>query len=422
MYRGEIAGLCCQRAEVASDRVTCSVQERKLKNLRGGLLPTLPIVSVLTAFTCAAPAQAFPGAADAAAGILSEFTPVEIAGSLELPWSIGFLPDGAILVTEKPGRLLLIREGSGVQPVSGVPPVLSGLHAGLLDIAVDPGFAESGILYLSYSHGDESASTLRVLRARLDLAAHALVDQQIIFESSPPTESLEQLGGRLALTGDGHLLITLGDRGEGARAQDLSDHAGSIIRIRLDGSVPQDNPFVAVPGARPEVWTYGHRNPQGLAIDVLSGQVWSVEHGPQGGDEVNHIEAGRNYGWPVITHGIDYSGEPVGIGNAGPSMEQPLHVWTPSIAPSGLTVERNGDQLVLWVGALAGQMLARLELRDGEVRGEQHLFQGQLRRIRDVRQGPDGMLYVITDDSAGALYRLQPAIAHAEHNDGSEPI
>jgi aldose sugar dehydrogenase len=396
----------------------------RIKLLYRRLLSALPATCLLIAFTGASPGYALPGTETdpETGGAAPEFTPVEIAGPLEFPWSIGFLPDGAILVTEKPGRLLLVRAGSERRAVSGVPPLLSGLHAGLLDIAVDPGFAETGILYLSYSHGTEAASTLRVLKARLELAANALVDQQVIFESSPPAASLEQLGGRLALTGDGHLLLTLGDRWEGWRAQDLSDHAGSIIRIRVDGSVPEDNPFVSVPGAKPEIWTYGHRNPQGIAVEAPAGRVWSVEHGPQGGDEVNRIEGGRNYGWPVITYGVDYGGAPIGIGDAAPGMEQPLHVWTPSIAPSGLAVERNGDQLTLWVGALAGQMLARVDLRDGQVLGEEHLFQGQLGRIRDVRRGPDGLLYVITDDPAGALYRVQPTIAQVEHNDAREPL
>jgi glucose/arabinose dehydrogenase len=392
--------------------------------MRSGVLTALSVASILIGFSWALPAGASPGAQVEPGGRedAPELTPLSIAGPLEFPWSIGFLPDGAILVTEKPGRLQLIRAGSAMQEIGGVPPVLSGLHAGLLDVAVDPDFAQTGMLYLSYAHGTEAASTTRVLKARLELAANALVDQQVIFESEPPAASMEQLGGRLALTGDGYLLLTLGDRWEATRAQDLSDHAGSIIRIRVDGAVPEDNPFVSVPGAKPEIWSYGHRNPQGLAIELPTGRVWSVEHGPQGGDELNRIEGGRNYGWPVITHGVDYSGAPIGIGDAAPGMEQPLHVWTPSIAPSGLTVEQDTDHLTVWVGALAGQLIARLTLRDGEVRSEQHLFTAELGRIRDVRRGPDGLLYVITDDPAGALYRLEPTITQVEYDGAREPL
>jgi glucose/arabinose dehydrogenase len=384
----------------------------------------LPIAGILIGSLSALPAGARPEAQVErdVTHTSPELTPVQIAGPFEFPWSIGFLPDGAILVTEKPGRLQLIRAGSAMQEVGGVPPVLSGLHAGLLDVAVDSDFAQTGTLYLSYVHGTEAASTIRVLKARLDLAAKTLLDQQIIFESDPPDASLEQLGGRLALTGDGHLLLTLGDRWEGRRAQDLSDHAGSIIRIRLDGAVPEDNPFLSVAGAKPEIWTYGHRNPQGLAIEQTSGQVWSIEHGPQGGDELNLIESGLNYGWPIITFGVDYDGSSIGLGNAAPGMEQPVHHWTPSIAPSGLTVEQDRDQFKVWVGALAGQMIAHLTLQQGQVRRERHLFEGELGRIRDIRRGPDDLLYVITDDPAGWLYQLQPTTEQVEHDDAREPL
>ena len=211
----------------------------------------------------------------------TEFEAVRIAGPFEFPWSIAFLPDNSILVTERPGRLQLIQPGSVAREVAGLPPILKKDLAGLLDVAIDPGFAENRIVYLSYVHGTAAASTIRVLRAKLD-GNRMLVDPHVIFESYPATRSAEQLGGRIAITSDGYLFLTLGDRWKPERAQDLSDHAGSIVRIRTDGSIPKDNPFVSMPGARPEIWSYGHRNPQGLAIDARTGRLWSHEHGPMG--------------------------------------------------------------------------------------------------------------------------------------------
>ena len=239
----------------------------------------------------------------------AEFEAVQIAGPFEFPWSIAFLPNGSILLTERVGRLQLIRPGSSAREITGVPPVLFSGHSGLLDVSVDPGFGENGIIYLSYVHGTVSSSTIRVLRAKLDEPRSKLKNKQVIFESSPPAPSPNQLGGRIAVAGDGYLFLTLGDRWEGERAQDLADHAGSIIGIGTDGSVPRDNPFVSLPEAKPEIWSYGHRNPQGLALHARSGQLWSHEHGPKGGDELNLIISGRNYGWPVVTHGVGYADE-----------------------------------------------------------------------------------------------------------------
>lgn len=342
--------------------------------------------------------------------ISAELVPVVVAGPFEFPWSIGFLQDGSILITEKPGRLQLVKPGSGPQAVKGLPSVRTGEHGGLLDVAVDPDFALNGVVYLSYTHGNGAWSTVRVLRARLDLDENALVDQEMIFESDPPGSSNEQLGGRLAVTREGYLFLSLGDRWEPDRAQDLSDHAGSIIRIRIDGSIPSTNPFVAVPGAKPEIWSYGHRNPQGLVSDERTGQIWSTEHGPQGGDELNLVQPGRNFGWPKVSHGRNYDGSPVGSGNsAAPGMEDPVYFWVPSIAPSGLAIRREGNQIVLWSGALAGQMVVALSLGGNRVLSEQRLLEGELGRIRDVRLGPDGYLYAITDDPEGHLYRLMPA-------------
>jgi len=337
---------------------------------------------------------------------------VQVAGPFEFPWSIAFLPDGSMLVTERVGRLQLVQPGRGASEVAGLPRVLNQDQAGLLDVAVDPGFAENRIVYLSYVHGTTGSSAVRVLKATLDQQSLRLTEHRVIFESTPAA-IMQLFGGRIAVTGDNHLFLTLGDRWNPERTQDLSNHTGKIIRIRTDGSVPQDNPFVSIPGARPEIWTHGHRNPQGLAFDARTNQLWSHEHGPLGGDELNLIVAGRNYGWPVITHGLDYSGKPFGEGAAKEGMEQPFHFWTVAIAPSGLAIESTGDTTVFWIGALAGRSLVRLEMEHGRIVREQLLLQNELGRIRDVRISPDGLLYLVADASGGALYRLDSVVEQA---------
>lgn len=343
---------------------------------------------------------------------ITEFSAVEVAGPFEFPWSFAFLPDRSILVTERPGRLQLITPGSAPREVAGLPPIFSRNHAGLLDVAIDPGFTENRIVYLSYAHGSAAGFTMRVLRAKLD-QNRTLIDHRVIFESHPAADSNAQLGGRIAISSDGYLFLTLGDRWRPEHAQDLSDHDGSIIRIRTDGSIPEDNPFLSAPGARPEIWSYGHRNPQGLAIDPQTGRLWSHEHGPMGGDELNLIIGGRNYGWPVVTYGLDYSGKPIGEGTAKDGMEQPIHYWTPAIAPSGLAIESTENITVFWIGALAGQSLIRLEMQDGQIVYEQRLLKSEVGRIRDVRIDPDGMLYLITDSPEGRLFRLDTAVEQA---------
>ena len=337
---------------------------------------------------------------------------VRTAGPFQVPWSVTLLPDGSFLVTERPGRLQHVRPGADTRQVSGTPPVLYIGHGGLLDIALDPAFGENGIIYLSFLQGEESASAVKVLRARFDAENARLVHQQVIFEGSIGPKP-EMLGGRLALTGDGYLFLSLGDRWDGERAQDLSDTAGSIIRIKTDGSIPDDNPFVATPGARPEIWSYGHRNPQGLAYDRATGQLWSDEHGPQGGDELNLIHPGSNYGWPVATFGVDYSGRPIAINSEQPGTELPIHYWVPfSIAPSSLAVETQPATTEIWVGALAEEMVMQLSLADNCVLTEQRLLRHQLGRVRDVRIDASGVLYVLTDGGEGALYRVE--LPHTE--------
>lgn len=333
-------------------------------------------------------------------------TPVLIGGPFASPRSVAFLPDGTFLVAEHRGRLQLLSPGVPMREIRLVPSVLRLGHGGLLDIALDPDFAVNGMVYLSYLTGSEAASTIRVMKARLDLRNETLAEQKILFNSTPGTRH-EQLGGRIAITPDGYLFLSVGDRWGGAPAQDLADDSGSIIRIRTDGSIPDDNPFVTKAGARPEIWSYGHRNPQGLAFDASRDRLWSDEHGPQGGDELNLVLGGRNYGWPIITYGVDYSGRPVGIGSAAPGMEQPVRYWVPiSIAPSGLAIEPDPSHEIFWISALGGQMLVKLTIGEDCTLSEEHFLKNRLGRLRDVRIDPNGALYILTDGSKGMLYRL----------------
>ncbi len=349
------------------------------------------------------------GPDDEAGFVLAEgaLAAIRTAGPFEVPWSVGLLPDGSFLVTERPGRLQHVRVNADTIAIQEIPRVLYAGHGGLLDIAVDPEFEQSHLVYLSYLQGEETASTIRVMRARFDDDNDTLTDQAIIFEGSPGPRP-EQIGGRLALSGDGYLFISLGDRWDGPRAQDLSDTAGSIARIKTDGTIPEDNPFIATPGARSEIWSYGHRNPQGLAFDRATGQLWSDEHGPQGGDELNLVRPGGNFGWPLATFGVDYQGHSIAVNSEQPGTELPVHYWVPlSVAPSSLAVETQPATTELWVGALAGEMVVQLTLADNCVLTEQRLLRHQLGRIRDIRVDATGALYVLTDGGEGALYRVE---------------
>jgi glucose/arabinose dehydrogenase len=371
-------------------------------------------IAAVSAFACPPSKTWTSGPDDEAGTVLAEgaVAALRIAGPFEVPWSLALLPDGSFLVTERPGRLQHVGLGGDTRQVTGTPPVLYQGHGGLLDIALDPDFGENGTVYLSFLQGEDSASTVKVLRAVFDADNSRLIHQQVIFEGSPGPRP-EMLGGRLALTGDGYLFLSLGDRWDGPSAQDLSTTAGSIIRIKTDGTVPDDNPFLATPGARPEIWSYGHRNPQGLAVDRATGQLWSDEHGPQGGDEVNLVVRGGNYGWPVATFGVDYQGHPIAINSEQPGTALPIHYWVPfSIAPSSLAVETHPATTELWVGALAGQMVVQLTLAENCVLTEQRLLREQIGRIRDVRIDANGVLYVLTDGGEGALYRVE--LPHGE--------
>ena len=339
------------------------------------------------------------------------FHVVTVAAGLDHPWALAFLPDGRILVTERPGRLRLVaRDGALSAPLAGVPQVAAQGQGGLLDVILDRDFGTNQTIYLCYAEPGTGGAGSAIARARLGAAG--LDDLQVIFRQLPKVSGGLHFGCRLAIGHDGLLYATLGERYNRDRAQDLGTHLGKVIRIRTDGAVPPDNPFVNRAGALPEIWSYGHRNPQGAAQHPATGKLWIHEHGARGGDEINIPEAGKNYGWPVITHGIDYSGASIGIGKEAPGMEQPRYFWVPSIAPSGMAFY-GGDAFPQWkgnlfVGALAGQRLLRLELDGSVVKHEERLLAEVRERIRDVRAGPDGLLYVLTDSSDGRILRLEP--------------
>jgi glucose/arabinose dehydrogenase len=343
-----------------------------------------------------------------------DFRLVRVVEGLEHPWGLAFLPDGRMLVTERPGRLRIVDAGGRLvsRPVAGLPEIAAYGQGGLLDVALHPRFPENNLVYLSYAARGEGGVGTEVARGRL--SANRLDDVQVIFRQQPKGNSGRHFGSRLVFDRDGFLYITLGDRGEMERAQRPGDHAGSVIRLHDDGRVPKDNPFVGKPGWKPEKYTLGNRNIQGAALHPQSGLLWTHEHGPQGGDEINVIRAGVNYGWPVITYGVNYGfGTKIGEGTHKMGLAQPLHYWVPSIAPSGMafyTGERfpgwRGD---LFVGALRDQMLVRLKLDGEKIVKEERLLKNTIGRIRDVRNGPDGLLYLLTDEPRGVLVRLEPA-------------
>jgi glucose/arabinose dehydrogenase len=343
-------------------------------------------------------------------------TPVAIttvARGLEHPWSLAFLPDGRMLVTERPGRLRVVDADGGISaPVAGVPAVVAERQGGLLDVVLDPQFAANATIYLSYAEaGPDGTNGTAVARARLD--GLRLADVTVIFRQQPKIASGHHFGSRLVFARDGTLFVTTGERNkERDSAQDPGTHIGKVLRIRSDGSVPADNPLAGQDGARPEIWSWGHRNIQGAALHPATGELWTHEHGPRGGDEINITRAGRNYGWPVITYGREYHGPSIGEGTEKAGMEQPLHYWVPSIAPSGMAFHSGNGHAdwkgQLFVGALAAKQLVRLELApDGSVRAEERIAIGE--RVRDVREGPDGALYLLTDEDSGRLLRVVPA-------------
>ena len=383
---------------------------------RGRGVRTIGAVWALLAMAAVALGTACPLAAAERLGTFESakhrFHLVKVVDGLEHPWGLAFLPDGRMLVTERPGRLRIVADGWLVpEPVAGVPEVWDDGQGGLLDVALHPGFAENGLIYLSYaSPDDDNDAATAVARGRL--AGARLEDVEEIYVALPRDDGGRHFGSRL-LFADGYLFVTAGERGEPDRAQDVGDPAGSVIRLQDDGRVPEDNPFVGTAGARPELYSIGHRNPQGMAREAATGRIYAVEHGPKGGDELNLIEPGVNYGWPVITYGKSYMGFKIGEGTHKEGMAQPVHYWVPSISPSGLMIY-DGDRFPAWqgsffAGALSGELLVRLEVADGKAVVEERMLEDLEERIRDVRQGPDGLIYLLTDHPEGMLLRLEPA-------------
>jgi glucose/arabinose dehydrogenase len=344
------------------------------------------------------------------------FRVVTLVRGLQNPWSMAFLPDGRMLVTEREGRLRIVSKDFKLdpKPVEGLPEIVATGQGGLFDVAIHPQYAQNGWIYWAYNAPGPGGWGTTLARGKLisDANNYRMTEVQLLFSMEPKTRSGQHFGGRIVFDGKGIVYLTLGDRGDKPRAQKLDDHAGSVIRLHDDGRVPADNPFVNRAGAKPEKFTLGNRNMQGAALHPQTGELWTHEHGPQGGDEINVMRAGRNYGWPVISYGVNYGiGTKIGEGNAKPGMEQPLHYWVPSIAPSGMAFY-TGDKFPNWkgnllVGALRDEMLVRLELNGEKIVREERLLKGQIGRIRDVRVGSDGFVYLLTDERDGVVLRLE---------------
>lgn len=338
-----------------------------------------------------------------------------VAEGLVHPWGLTFLPDGRMLVTERPGRLRLVTQSGQVSPpLKGVPKVFADGQGGLLDVTLDPDFASNRLVYISYAEpGEGGVAGTAAARGRLNEAATALEDVQVIFRQQPKVMGPNHFGGRLVFAPDGKLFITTGDRFTFRPAQDLSTDLGKIVRINPDGSVPQDNPYVGREGVRPEIWSFGHRNVQGAAINPASGALWNDEFGPEGGDEINIPEAGRNYGWPLVSWGQHYNGDDIPKPPTRPDLAQPIYYWNPVISPSGMTFY-TGDAFPAWrgnllIGGLSAEALVRLTLDGSQVTDEQRIAMDE--RIRNVHQGPDGFVYLLTDSSDGSILKIAPTDA-----------
>lgn len=332
-----------------------------------------------------------------------------VAKGLKQPWGLAFLPDGRMLVTERPGRLRIVtKDGALSEPLKGVPEVVARGQGGLLDVALDPAFAENGLVYLSYSEPGEGGAGTAVARGKL--GDGSLDDVEVVFRQKPKVDGGNHFGSRLAFSPDGKLFVTLGDRFKFDPAQDLASHIGKIVRINPDGSVPDDNPFVGQEGKLPEIWSYGHRNAQGAAIHPETGKLWESEFGPLGGDELNIPEAGKNYGWPVVSWGKHYDGTDIPDPTEHPEFADAIYHWNPVISPSGIAFY-TGDAIPAWKGnlliaGLSSEAIVRLELDGEKVAGEERIAMGT--RIRDVAQGPDGAVYALTDEG-GEILKLTPA-------------
>ncbi len=336
-----------------------------------------------------------------------------IADGLSYPWSVAFIPDNGYLVTERDGRLWHINQAGKKTEIKGVPDVQAQGQGGLLEIAISPDFTKDNLVYLSYAGGTRFDFNTELAHAKLDLKTHTLSDLKIIFKADPKMSGGNHFGGKVLFLPDGTLLLTLGERNRKDEAQKTNHHLGKIVRLNRDGTIPQDNPFIGKEGFKPEIFTYGNRNVQGIALQPGTNRIWEHEHGPKGGDEVNILKPGANYGWPAITYGVNYTGFKITDKTQMPGMEQPVIHWTPSIAPSGMAFY-DGEHFPQWkgdifIGALAGTHLRRLEVKDDKITAQEVLLEDMEERIRDVRNGPDGYIYLLTDSVDGRLIRLSPA-------------
>jgi glucose/arabinose dehydrogenase len=385
------------------------------------------IHATLIALLLSATATVWVSAQTTMRSALHDYRVVTVAEGLVQPWSIAFLPGGDALITERPGRLRILRQGKLVaQPVDGVPKVFHSGQGGLLEVMPHPNFASNRLLYITYSKPGSTEADSRTALIRGRFENDRLTDVKELFDAV--SKGRGHYSGKIAFDKNGYLFLTLGDRQvppegnlEAHPAQDLTNHHGKIVRLHDDGRVPTDNPFVSRAGARPEIWSYGHRNVQGLAIHPETGELWANEHGPQGGDELNRIEPGKNYGWPVIGYGVNYTtGLAIHKGTHRDGMEQPVKIWVPSIGISGMLFY-TGDKFPQWkgnlfIGGMNGQQLSRLTMNGRRVTNEELLVQ-QMGRIRDIRQGPDGFIYLVTDNRDGnptPIYRLEPVKRQAD--------
>ena len=374
--------------------------------------PFLAAILAGSALLVAAPVSAQTVTATTSDGIALRAT--SVASGLASPWGLEVLPDGALLVTERDGNMRVIRDGNASRPLDGLQDIAVGGQGGLLDVTLAPDFDKTREVFFSFSEPGAGGTGTAVAKGTLnedDPAAPRLDNVETIFSMRPKSSGGRHYGSRVVFSPDGTLFITIGDRGDRPRAQVMNDHAGSVVRINRDGSVPADNPFVGQDGVAPELWTKGHRNAQGADIDPATGALWLVEHGARGGDEINRPEAGLNYGWPEISYGRHYSGFRIGRGTEAPGFEQPLFYWDPSIAPSGLAIY-DGEMFPEWqgdifVGALRAQLLSRLDRdADGNITGEEQLFEGDLGRIRDIEIAPDGSLLLAIDADPGRIIQV----------------
>ena len=377
--------------------------------------PSLALLAASATLVLASPSFALEEVLETESGPISVATTAE---GLSHPWALAFLPDGSMLVTERAGALRHVSaDGELSEPIAGVPDVDARGQGGLLDVALAPDFEQSRMVYLSYAEAGEGGNGTAVARGELSEDMTALGNVEVIFRQQPKVASTAHFGSRLVFDGEGHLYVTLGERSRArfrGQAQDLGSHLGKIVRIEPDGGVPQDNPFVGQEGALPAIWAYGVRNVQAAALHPETGVLWEIEHGPRGGDELNIIEPGANYGWPLVTLGVEYSGDTIGQGlETAEGMVDAIYSWTPVIAPSGMMFY-GGDLFEDWqgdlfVGGLASTALVRLELDGPAVSGEERLLEDLGLRIRDVAQGPDGAIYVVTDEENGQVLRITPA-------------